>query len=209
MTQPLAIKSDLFDAAPSPPDGFSYWPDAVTRCEEDAWVRQLEALPFKPFEFHGYLGRRRIVSFGWRYDYAGRALRTSEPISAFLQPLLQRAATVADIDPQRLQQVLVTEYDTGVTIGWHRDKPMFEDVIALSFSATCRLRLRRKRGARWERWSTEIAPRSIYRLSGAARREWEHSIPPVAALRYSVTFRSFVAGFGGPTPDANSIQAGA
>ena len=70
-------------------------------------------------------------------------------------------------DVQRLQQALVTEYDTGVTIGWHRDKPMFEDVVALSFLSTCRLRLRRKDGARWERWSTEIAPRSIYRLSGA------------------------------------------
>jgi alkylated DNA repair dioxygenase AlkB len=79
---------------------------------------------------------------------------------------------------------------------------MFEDVVALSFLSPCRLRLRRARGAGWERRSTEIAPRSTYRLSGAARREWVHSIPPVEARRYSVTFRSFVAGF-------SSIQTGA
>jgi alkylated DNA repair dioxygenase AlkB len=202
MTQSAAAECDLLDGVPSSPDGFSYWPGSVLRDEEAAWVPQLEALPFKPFEFHGYLGKRRIVSFGWRYDYAGRALRASEPIPAFLEPLRQRAAAVAGVDVQRLQQALVTEYDTGVTIGWHRDKPMFEDNVALSFSATCRLRLRRKHGARWERWSTDIAPRSIYRLSGPARHEWEHSIPPVEGLRYSVTFRSFVAGF-------SSIQTGA
>jgi len=202
MTQFAAAEYDLFDGAPISPSGFAYWPDAVSRHEEAAWVRQLEALPLKPFEFHGYLGKRRVVSFGWRYDYAGRALRASEPIPAFLEPFRQRAAAVAGVDVQYLQQALVTEYDTGVTIGWHHDKPMFEDVVALSFLSTCRLRLRRKHGARWQRWSTGIAPRSIYRLSGAARHEWEHSIPPVEGLRYSVTFRSFVAGF-------NSIQTGA
>jgi alkylated DNA repair dioxygenase AlkB len=199
----------LFDIAPSSPQGFSCSSDAFSRVEEGAWLSQIEALPFKPFEFHDYFGKRRIVSFGWRYDYAGRALRASEPMPAFLEPLRQRAAAIADVDMQRLQQALVTEYDTGVTIGWHRDKPMFEDVVALSFLSTCRLRLRRKDGARWERWSTEIAPRSIYRLSGPARHEWEHSIPPVEGLRYSVTFRSFVAGFGALVTDANSIQTGA
>jgi len=209
MTQSAATECDLFDGAPSSPSGFSYWPDALSRDEEAALVQRLETLPFKPFEFHGYFGKRRIVSFGWRYDYAGRALRASEPIPDFLEPLRQRAAAFAGLDVRRLQQALVTEYDTGVTIGWHRDKPMFEDVVALSFLSTCRLRLRRKRGARWERWSTEIAPRSVYRLNGAARHEWEHSIPPVEGLRYSVTFRSFVAGFGALTTDANSIQTGA
>jgi alkylated DNA repair dioxygenase AlkB len=70
---------------------------------------------------------------------------------------------------------------------------MFEDVVALSFLAPCRLRLRRKHGTRWERWAREVAPRSLYRLSGPARHEWEHSIPPVDSRRYSVTFRTFVA----------------
>lgn len=193
---------DLFDFAPSAPVGFTCWQNAFSREEEGAWVQWLEALPFKPFEFHGYLGKRRIVSFGWRYDYAGRSLQPSAPMPRLLEPLRQRAADIAGLDVSRLQQALVTEYDTGAAIGWHRDKPMFEDVVALSFLSPCRLRLRRKHEARWERWSTEIAPRSVYRLSGPARHEWEHSTPPVESLRYSVTFRSFVAGF-------SSIQTGA
>jgi alkylated DNA repair dioxygenase AlkB len=127
----------------------------------------------------------------------------------FLDPLRRRAAEVAGLDPQRLQQALVTEYEPGVTIGWHRDKPMFEDVVALSFGAACRLRLRRRDGARWQRWSAELAPRSLYRLSGPARHAWEHSIPPVPALRYSVTFRTFVGDFGALAPDARAIQTGA
>jgi alkylated DNA repair dioxygenase AlkB len=200
MTQKEAVQDELFEGAP--PSGFSCWINGISCAEESVWVRMLEGLPLKPFEFHGYLGKRRVASFGWRYDYAGRALRASEPMPDFLERLRERAAVVAGLDPQSLQQALVTEYDTGVTIGWHRDKPMFEDVVALSFLSPCRLRLRRRSGTGWERWSSEIAPRSIYRLSGAARHDWEHSIPPVEARRYSVTFRSFVAGF-------SSIQTGA
>jgi alkylated DNA repair dioxygenase AlkB len=191
MSQPVLFLSEPSESAL--PAGFGYWPDAFTAAEERTWLRAIEALPFKPFEFHGYLGKRRIVSFGWRYDYAGRALRESTPMADFLAPLRERAATVAGLDAASLQQALVTEYDSGVTIGWHRDKPMFEDVVALSFLAPCRLRLRRKHGTRWERWAREVAPRSLYRLSGPARHEWEHSIPPVDSRRYSVTFRTFVA----------------
>lgn len=174
--------------------GFAYWADGFTAKEERDWLRAIEQLPFKPFEFHGYLGKRRIVSFGWRYDYSGRALRPSAPMPDFVEPLRHRAAAVAGLDAARLQQALVTEYEAGVTIGWHRDKPMFEDVVALSFLSPCRLRLRRRSGTGWERWSTEVAPRSLYRLSGPARHEWEHSIPPVEAKRYSVTFRTFAEG---------------
>jgi hypothetical protein len=37
---------------------FAYWPDVFTAVEERDWLREIEALPFKPFEFHGYLGKR-------------------------------------------------------------------------------------------------------------------------------------------------------
>ena len=41
---------------------------------------------------------------------------------------------------------------------------------------------------------TTPEPRSAYLLRGPVRRNWEHSIPPVEHLRYSVTFRNFVEG---------------
>jgi alkylated DNA repair dioxygenase AlkB len=112
----------------------------------------------------------------------------------FLVPLREWAAAFAGVPADGLQQVLVTEYAPGAGIGWHRDKAMFADVVAVSFLASCVLRFRRKQGAGWERVSRGLAARSAYRLRGPARWEWEHSIPPVDGLRYSVTFRTFVAG---------------
>jgi DNA oxidative demethylase len=35
-----------------------------------------------------------------------------------------------------------------------------------------------------------LEPGSAYALTGQARWSWQHSIPPIPALRYSVTFRS-------------------
>jgi alkylated DNA repair dioxygenase AlkB len=176
----------------NPPDGFRYRDDVLTAQEERSYVEQFEALPFKPFEFHGYLGKRRIVSFGWRYDYAGRTVRPSEPLPDFLVPLRERAAQVAGLAGGRLRQALVTEYAPGAPIGWHRDKPEFGEVVAFSFLSPCTLRLRRRNGIGWERWAIEVQPRSAYLLRGPARHDWEHSIPPLEALRYSLTFRTLL-----------------
>jgi alkylated DNA repair dioxygenase AlkB len=184
----------LFDVFPV--RGFSYREDLFTTAQERDFIRIFESLPFKPVVFHGYLGNRRIVSFGWRYDYSGRQLRTAEPMPVFLDSLKQIAADFSGLTPDGFEHALLTEYAPGAGIGWHRDKPMFEDVVALSFGAACRLRLRRKTGTGWERHALTIAARSAYMLQGDARHIWEHSIPAMAELRYSVTFRNFHAGQG-------------
>lgn len=184
-------QSDLFAGEHSRPAGFDYRGDVLSPGEEESLVEHFAELPFKPFEFHGFLGKRRVVSFGWRYDYGAQRVQPSTPMPDFLLPLRERAAEVAGIAYERLQQALVTEYAPGAAIGWHRDKPMFKDVVAFSLLSPCRLRLRRRRGGAWERWAMEVQPRSTYVLRGAARQEWEHSIPPLESLRYSVTFRDF------------------
>mgnify|MGYP003345043041 CR=1 FL=1 len=69
------------------PEGFAYREDLLTRAEEADLVRRFESLPFKPFEFHGYLGKRRIVSFGWRYDYSKRGINPGAAIPDWLVPL--------------------------------------------------------------------------------------------------------------------------
>jgi alkylated DNA repair dioxygenase AlkB len=107
--------------------------------------------------------------------------------------LRDRAAAFAGIDPMALEHALLTEYSAGAGIGWHRDRPVFDDVIGISLGAPCRFRLRRKQGASWQRAAIELLPRSAYLLRGPVRREWEHSIPPLDELRYSVTFRSVKA----------------
>ena len=91
--------------------------------------------------------------------------------------------------------MLVTEYGPGAGIGWHRDKAVFGETVGVSLLSPCVLRLRRKVGERkWERGNLTAEPRSAYLLSGPARSEWEHSIPPVDALRYSITFRNLREG---------------
>jgi hypothetical protein len=81
--------------------------------------------------------------------------------------------------------VLVTEYAPSAGIGWHKDRPQFDQVIGVSLLEPCLFRLRRKAGSTWERISFTAQLRSAYLLSGASRHGWEHSIPAVKELRYS------------------------
>ena len=171
-------------------DGFEYRPGLVTPEEEAELVERFQALEFKPFEFHGYFGNRRVVSFGSQYDFAASRVRPAQDLPAFLLPLRDHAAAFAGLDPMALEHALVTEYSPGAGIGWHRDRPVFDDVIGISLAAPCRFRLRRKQGTTWRRAALNLEPRSAYLLRGPVRRSWEHSIPPVEHLRYSVTFRS-------------------
>ncbi|MQW34328.1 alpha-ketoglutarate-dependent dioxygenase AlkB (plasmid) [Sinorhizobium meliloti] len=191
------MQGDLFGKPPGNlPEGFRYQAGIVPRKLQEALLEALPELPFKPFDFHGYEGKRRVVSFGWKYDFDTETVRRTDAIPPLLLPLRQLAADFAGLPAERLQQALVTEYDVGAPIGWHRDKAVFGDVVGVSLLTSCTFRLRRKRAGRWERTSVILEPGSGYLLSGAARSEWEHSIPPVERLRYSVTFRELRSGIG-------------
>lgn len=181
---------NLLDPGPTLPEGFRYQPDLIAASDEAALLERLSELPFKEFEFQGFVGKRRTVSFGWHYDFNERALRSAEEIPPFLLQLRETAAAFAEMPADQLQQVLVIEYQAGASIGWHRDKAVFGDVIGVSLLSPCRFRFRRKAGSTWERVSLTAEPRSAYLLRGQSRMEWEHSIPAVDTLRYSVTFRN-------------------
>ncbi|MFL5605756.1 MAG: alpha-ketoglutarate-dependent dioxygenase AlkB [Gemmatimonadaceae bacterium] len=180
----------LFDTGPALPDGFRYQPELVSRAAEASLVEELRSLPLKEFEFHGYTGKRRVVSYGWHYSFTDEVLRKGDDIPPFLLALRTLAASFAGMEAEQLQHVLVTEYGAGAGIGWHRDKDVFGQIIGISLLAPCVFRLRRKAGSTWERVSVVAEPRSAYLLSGPSRTQWEHSIPPVDALRYSITFRN-------------------
>ena len=182
---------DLFGgAARKLPEGFRYREEVLSPEEERELLERFRGLPFKEFEFHGYLGKRRTVSYGWHYDFAASTLRKADDMPEFLRDLRVTAARFAELPPTELQHVLVIEYGEGAGIGWHRDKAVFGDVVGLSLLSPCLFRLRRKADSNWERVSLTAQPRSAYLLRGPSRTEWEHSIPPVDALRYSVTFRN-------------------
>lgn len=186
MSQP-----DLFGGlGPALPEGVRYQDEVIGAEEEAALLAEIAGLPFAAFEFRGYLGARRVVSFGWKYDFGQRSLHEAGEMPGFLAPLRAAAGRFAGIAPASLEHVLVTEYQPGAPIGWHRDRPEFGEVVGVSLNSPCRFRFRRRKGAGWERAALTAQPRSAYLLSGPARSEWEHSIPPVEALRYSVTFRT-------------------
>ena len=185
------MQSDLF--APALPEGLLYQSDFLSRREEQDLAARIAALPLAPFAFHGFTGKRRTHSFGLHYAFDGGGLRDTDPIPDWLLPLRARAAAFAGLSPEALVHALLIEYAPGAGIGWHKDRPVFDDVIGISLLAPAPLRFRRKQGAKWERITLTAQPRSAYLLRGAARSQWEHSIPPVETLRYSLTFRSLRA----------------
>lgn len=184
---------NLFGAGPALPEGFRYAEGVIPAEQEHRLLAHVQDLPFREFEFQGYTGKRRVVSFGWRYDFNERALREADPLPVFLLAVREVTAAFAGLDPAHLQQALVTEYSAGAAIGWHRDKSVFGEVVGVSLASACQFRLRRKHGSGWDRVTLRLEPRSAYLLSGPARTEWEHSIPPVDVMRYSITFRNLVA----------------
>lgn len=172
------------------PKGFRYQADFISEAEEHVLAKSLSHLPLNPFEFHGHLGNRRVVSFGLRYDYGRREVEQADDPPSFLDALRAKVAEFAGRAVQDFHQIGINEYRPGAGIGWHRDKPHFGDVIGVSLLSPAKMRFRKRDKKAWTRASQLLDPRSVYILTGESREVWEHSIPPVSSLRYSITFRT-------------------
>ena len=170
--------------------GLEYRPGFVTQAEHDELVARLDALDLPPFRFHGWLGNRKTQTFGWRYDFEDSSFAPAEPIPDWLQPLRDRAAAFAGVAPEDFAHVLLARYDPGAGIGWHRDRPQFEQVVGISLAAPATMRFRQRTADGFRRANVHLEPCSAYLLSSEVRWDWEHSIAPGDKLRFSVTFRS-------------------
>jgi len=175
------------------PAGFHYRPDLIDEAEEATLVKRLGALPFEPFDFHGHMANRHVVGFGLRYDYGRRAVIEAPSIPDWLTPLREKVGAFAGRPADAFVQVLINEYCPGAGIGWHKDRPHFDEVVGVSLLAPCTFRFRRKAVEAWDRQSVIVERRSAYMLFGASRNVWEHSISPLDRHRYSVTFRTLAA----------------
>ena len=49
--------------------------------EENELLRQIANLEFRAFDFHGYIAKRRIVEYGFEYDFTSRQAQTASPTS--------------------------------------------------------------------------------------------------------------------------------
>ncbi len=175
------------------PEGFLYRDGFLSEAEEAELLRIFGGLEFVAYDYHGYTAKRRIVRYGVNYDINTREQRESVPeIPAFLTDIRARAAEFAGVATEDLVQAMVSEYSVGTPIGWHRDAPQFGVIIGISLGSVCRMRLKPYQ-APGKVLSLLLEPRSIYAMRGPARSEWQHSIPAVELMRYSITFRTLRA----------------
>jgi len=195
-------QATLFDLPPPLPSGLppglAYEAGFLSADEEASLIALIAGLPLHAAVYKQYTARRRVVSFGGSFDYDANRLQPTTDLPPSLWPLRERVARWAGIDdPTALVHALVAEYAPGTPLGWHRDVPDFEDVFGVSLGTPAVLRLRPYPPVAPKRADVvklTLAPRSAYAFRGAARWGWQHSVAPVAALRWSITFRTAAAG---------------
>jgi len=184
----------LFDLPPPVlPEGLVYAPDFLSSADEAELLALVRTLPFEAAKYKGYVARRRIVGYGGRFDYDSNRLDPAPPLIEALHPLRDKVARWAGVEPGTLAHALVAEYVPGTPLGWHRDVPDFEDVFGVSLGSEAVMRFRPYPPVdpkREDVLKLALAPRSAYSMRGPARWAWQHSVAPVLALRWSITFRS-------------------
>jgi len=167
-------QSELFTLPQQLPSGLVYCPEFISGDEELSLIGAIQALPFREARFREYTARRRVVRFG-SGDYL-------------------------DAEPDQPTDIPRIEFPPfldapGTPIGWHRDAPHFEIVAGVSLNCACVMRFRPFEDRRRDAILTlELQPRSIYVMQNDIRWRWQHSIQPLKATRYSVTFRSLAKG---------------
>jgi alkylated DNA repair dioxygenase AlkB len=179
------------------PDGFHYRDDFITVDEEAALVQEIAGVEFSTFEMRGVVARRRVAFFGRSYDAGHPA---TGPLPAFLLPLRDRVAVWAGADGRSFVMALINEYPPGAPIGWHRDAPQYGIVAGISLLSSCRMKFRPyvrthenaspEAGPRTATQQMTLERRSAYLMTGDSRNAYEHHIPAVPTLRYSITFRT-------------------
>ncbi len=171
-------QAKLFDTPEQLPTGLVYRPDFVTPDEEAVLLAYIENLSMPLMNWSGHESRRRGMNF-------------SPDMPAFLQPLQYRIAKWLDVPKRAINEAFVQEYPKGYGIGWHRDQET-RLVVGISLLGWARMRFRPldSIGSAKAVVSFEVEPRSAYVMQKEIATRWQHSVAPVEARRYSITFRT-------------------
>lgn len=177
-------------------EGLVYQPEFLTAAEERDLVAIIRTLPLHAAQYKQYEARRRVVSFGGSFDFDTNTLLPTSELDARLRPLRQRVAQWLDIPDTDLVHALVSEYVPGTPLGWHRDVPNFEIICGVSLGGLGTMRFRPypyepTMGSKVVQLTLE--PRSIYKIAGIARWDWQHAVSPTKESRWSITFRTAAA----------------
>jgi alkylated DNA repair dioxygenase AlkB len=189
MSSSALREADLFGTVL--PDGLVYRSAFISEPEEVELLAIISRLPFQEALYRQYTARRRIVSYGFSYDFSHQKLDAGPPLPEFLFALREKVGRWLCIPAPELEHALINEYQPGTPLGWHRDTPEFGTVAGISLAGPARMRWRRyPPGKRAPSITLEVEPRSAYVMRGEARWHWQHSVSPTKELRYSITFRT-------------------
>jgi alkylated DNA repair dioxygenase AlkB len=188
-------QTDLFGLGDALPPGLSFEPDFVSAAEERELLTIAAALPLREARYKEYTARRRVYAYGARFDYDEYRLHPQEIVDlpAPLQRLRERLAAKVGVAADDFVHVMISEYARGTPLGWHRDALDYAVIVGLSLGSPARLRFRPYPPVGQKKddiVTLALAPRSAYVMRDAARWGWQHSVPPVPGLRYSVTMRT-------------------
>lgn len=189
----MRIQEELFAGGPWLPPGMRLRNEFISRAEEVELIAAIREQPLQEAQYRQFTARRRIVSFGGRYDFSSQELLPAGPIPTFLHPIRERISQWTQIAAERFTHALIAEYQPGTQLGWHRDVPDFEAIAGISLLGSARMRLRPyppRKGSGIRSTPLDLEPRSAYAMTGEARWRWQHAISPTKQLRYSLTFRT-------------------
>lgn len=161
-------------------------------CAQKSLIAQIEETPLAPFRFQQWTGRRETASYGLHYDFAASTLSEAKAFPPWLDGLARQVEAAFELPCRSIVHALLTRYPVGAAIGWHRDRAIFGDVFGISLGTEAVFRLRMRQLGGFSRYSLKLRPGSLYRLSGEARQNWEHSIAPLTQLRWSITLRTLL-----------------
>ncbi len=184
---------ELFPIKLNLPDGFNYYREFLTIDEENQLLKAIKNIDLHTFMFQGYEAKRKVASFGFDYNFTNRSIKKGNPIPGEFTWLIEKVSRHFDLPDNAFKELLVTEYPVGSVINWHRDAPPFELIAGISLNSNCTFKLRPYDKAKQNRKSVISLPverRSLYKISGVAREQWEHSTAPVDEVRYSITLRT-------------------
>ncbi len=122
------------------PAGFAYVTDFISHAEETTLLNHIRLLNWQKVELFGKTAKRRVFHFGLNYTYETRQVEPTIPPPEFLHGLIHRSASYLNVAFTDIAEILITHYPIDAGIGWHRDSPVFDNIIGVSLGNNCEIR---------------------------------------------------------------------
>ncbi len=176
----MSLQLPLMDAGTAAaPMGLEYHPDFVDASQEDGLLAHID-----DSEWLTDLSRR-VMHFGYKYDYTNRRLDESARIGPLPEWLAQLSSMVREaasteakqlLDPDRpFEQAIINEYEPGQGIAPHIDRDCFGPLVA-TVSLSSAVNMDFSCDSTGDKHVQRLMPRSLVLLHGDARFKWRHGI---------------------------------